>query len=446
MAGAPSVERRRALAIVRDVREGARADDSFERHAGGLDTRQRAFAMELAYGAIRWRKRLDYELGRRLDRGLDSVSPDIRSILQLGVYQVAFMDRVPVWSAVDESVSLARSAVSRRDAAWAPGLVNAVLRNVAREGGLLAVEVDDPVERLAIELSHPRWIVARWIERLGEHDTRALLEHNNRPPLVHLAVHPDLTRLEALSGVLADAGVETRPHALKSDALVVERGARPDALPGWSEGRFWAQDVASQWVVEACDDPQPGALLDACAGPGIKLCSLLARATATSALAVDIDRQRLQRVRDNRHRLGVGPVWEVVADARELPTTARFPVVLVDAPCSGTGVLRRRVDARWRRRPDDPATFAALQMQILASVADRVAPGGTLLYATCSLEPEENDGVVEAFLARDARFRPVAVSDDIPATHRRGVYLSTRPWTGDDLDGHFAARMERTAS
>lgn len=446
VAGAPSVERRRALAILRDVREGARADESLDRHVAGLDARQRAFVMELAYGAVRWRKRLDHELGRRLDRGLDSVPPDIRSILQLGVYQIAYMDRVPPWSAVDESVSLARSGVSRRHSGWAPGLVNAVLRNVVREGRLLPVQVDDDLERLAIEHSHPRWIVARWVDRFGKADARALLEHDNRPPPLHLAPNLRVTSPEAVSRELAEAGVEAQSHALKSDALVVERGVRPDTLPGWREGRLWAQDVASQWVAGALGDRQHGALLDACAGPGTKLCAMLSRSVASSALATDVDRRRLLRVRDNRRRLDLGPAWEVVADARRLPTTGTFPVVLADVPCSGSGVLRRRVDARWRRRPDDIESFAGLQLEILEAVARRVAPGGTLLYATCSLEREENEDVVEAFLSRDSRFRCVAVSDDIPASHRQGPYLSTRPWTGDDLDGHFAARMERVVS
>jgi 16S rRNA (cytosine967-C5)-methyltransferase len=446
MGARPSVERRRALEILRDVRNGTRADESFEQRAAGLDGRQRAFTMELAYGAIRWRDRLDYHLDALLKRGIDTLPPDVISILELGVYQIVFLERVPVWSAVDESVELVNHALPDGVARWATGLVNAVLRNVDRQRQDLPLpDSEDPILHLAIKHSHPKWMVARWLAAFGAETTEALLESNNRRPHLHLAINVQVATTSAVLDALVDAGIEARPHPDKPDAVVVGRGTPPTALPGWAEGWFWVQDVGSQWVTDVVEARPEDRVLDACAAPGTKLCGLLAKAPTIRALAVDIDVARLQRIRDNVHRLGLTEPWLVASDARSVPTAAQFSVVLADVPCTGTGVLRRRVDARWRRSPGDVETFAAFQRELLTQLADRVAPGGTLVYATCSLEPEENDRVVTAFLADHQEFRCVPVGGDASARHRDGHYLMTRPWSGD-LDGFFAARLVREAA
>jgi 16S rRNA (cytosine967-C5)-methyltransferase len=446
MGARPSVERRRALEILRDVRNGTRADESFERRTAGLDDRQRAFTMELAYGAIRWRDRLDYHLDALLKRGIDTLPPDVVSILELGAYQIVFLDRVPVWSAVDESVELVNHALPNGGASWASGLVNAVLRNVDRQRQKLPLpDPDDRVLHLAIKHSHPKWMVARWVEAYGAETAEALLESNNRPPNLHLAVNVQRATTGTVLERLIEGGIEARPHPDKPDALVVGRGTPPAALPGWVDGWFWIQDAGSQWVTDMVDAGPQDRVLDACAAPGTKLCGLLAKAPALRALAIDIDVARLRRVRENVHRLGVTEPWLVAADARSVPTEAQFSLVIADVPCSGTGVLRRRVDARWRRSPEDVKTFAAFQRGLLAQLADRVAPGGTLVYATCSLEPEENDRVVTAFLSDRQEFRSVPVGGAVPGHHRDGDYMMTRPWSGD-LDGFFAARLVREAA
>ncbi|CAN5121961.1 16S rRNA (cytosine(967)-C(5))-methyltransferase RsmB [soil metagenome] len=448
--GRPGAERRRALEVLRDVRGGERAEASFARRAAELDSRQRAFLMELAYGAIRWRRRLDYHLADLLEGDLERLPPDVLSILELGAYQLLFMDRVPVWSAVDESVRLARGALPGHTAGWASGLVNGVLRNLVRRRESLPLpDPSDPVLYLSIRHSHPEWMVARWLARFGAETTAALLVHNNEPPGLHLAVNGRRATPGAVLEAILAAGHEASLHPLKTDAIVVGPGARPEELPGWSEGHFWVQDAAAQWVVQVAghpceaDVPSRGRFLDACAAPGGKLCGLLAR--GGHALATDSDPARLARVRQNCERLGFAERWIAAADARALPTAERFPLVLADVPCTGTGVLRRRVDARWRRRPGDVAAFAELQREILDRLAEHVLPGGSLVYATCSLEPEENEDVVAAFLASSSAFRRDPVAEQVPAGLRDGPYLATRPWTGDH-DGMFAARLVREAA
>lgn len=435
--------RRAAFEVLRDVRGGARADESLDRHARSLDSRERAFAMELAYGTVRWRGRLDHHLDQLLDRGLASVPGDLAAILELGAYQILLLDRVPARAAVDESVRLARDVLPARVAAWATGLVNGVLRNLDRRRGELPLpDPADPVERLSVEHSHPRWLVRRWLDRLGVQATTALLARDNRPPRLHLAPHPRAEGPERLLASLREAGFEASPHPDHPSAVVVEDGGRPDELPGWQEGLFWVQDAGAQWVSALAGPPREGVFLDACAAPGGKLAGLLAEAPHARALAVDSDAGRLARVRENLDRLGLACAWPVAADARALPTGRTFPLALLDAPCSGTGVLARRPDARWRREPGDVGRFAAFQGELLDAVADRVRPGGLLVYATCSLEPEENAGVVECFLARRPDFRIDPAGERIPARHLDGPYLSTRPWE-TDMDGMFAARLVR---
>lgn len=436
-----AIERRRALDVVRAVRGGARADEAFAMAARGLDPRQRHFLMELSYGAVRWRLRLDHHLETLLDRGTASLAPDLLSILELGAYQLLFMDRVPVWAAVDESVALARSAISAGIAPWAPGLVNGVLRNLERRKADLPLPAeDDPAERLSVLHSHPRWLVERWLERFGRPAAEALLARDNTAPPLHLAVHPGRTTVDDALAQIRAAGVEAGIHPAHPAAIALGPGARPDRLPGWAEGRIWAQDAGAQWVTAVVDPPADGWLLDAFAAPGGKLASLLTRATGARALAVDVEAARMERVAENCSRLGLDGARLAVADARALPTHATFPLVVADVPCSGTGVLRRRVDARWRRRAGDVDRFAALQRTLLAALADRVRPGGTLLYATCSLEREENQDVVTAFLHARADFRLAPI--DAPAGLLDGPFLQTRPWV-DDLDGMFAARLVR---
>ncbi|MFN2383899.1 MAG: 16S rRNA (cytosine(967)-C(5))-methyltransferase RsmB [Gemmatimonadota bacterium] len=445
-----SRERRRALEILRAVRRGARADESFRQHAAGLDPRQRHLVMELSYGTIRWRLQLDYQLSALLkERPLRALPPDVVLILELGAYQLLHMNRIPTWSAVDESVTLARTALPGRVSAWAAGLINAVLRALARARAELTLAVPDPAhqaEHLAIVHSHPPWLVERWLERFGAEATTTLLTRNNQPPPLHLQVNPRVVSPAELLERFRAAGTEGVIHPLKPDAIVLGGGTSPVDLPGWDAGAFWVQDAGSQWVTDAAGPAPVGAtLLDACAAPGMKLCGLLAAAPGARALAVDLDPVRLARVRENLSRLGLAGAWTAAADARQLPTAARFPLVLADVPCSGTGVLRRRVDARWRRTPSDLHRFADFQRELLERLAPRVAPGGALVYATCSLEAEENEDVVAGFLEAQPDFRVVPVEDRVPAALREGPYLAARPWRGD-WDGLFAARLERMAA
>jgi 16S rRNA (cytosine967-C5)-methyltransferase len=317
----------------------------------------------------------------------------------------------------------------------AAGFVNAILRRLAGPQPLTSAASKDPVERLATEHSHPEWLVRRWIERFGVEGTEGLLRWNNlRPRLVLQAARQDL---ETLAARLRDAGieVESAPYA----AGIITTRSRPADLPGYREGAFIVQDPAQALVAEFANVP-PGAMVyDACAAPGGKTIALGTR--ATTVLAGEVSPGRARRLAENLARSGSGRELVVVADARR-PPLRHADVVLVDAPCLGTGTFARHPDARWRVSAGALASLERLQAELLARAAEVVRPGGLLVYSTCSLEPEENQAQVERFLAANPGFQREP-SGSIPSSlvSQEGDLMILPHEHG--VDGAFAARLRR---
>ena len=399
-----------------------------------------ALATRLVYGTLAWQGRLDHHLKGLVRMPVADLDPPVRAALRLGLYQLLFLDRVPAYAAVDASVGLARAA----EGAGAAGLVNAVLRRAAVAGaaGLaLPDPAADPLERLAIEWSHPRWLVERWAAELGRDELPRLLAANNvRGPSAVRANRLRTTR-DALRAELAAARVAALPSAWAPDGLVVEKGAaRLRALPAWRDGRLAFQGEAAQLVTTLLALAPGDRLLDACAAPGGKAAQAAALLEGRG-LVVALDRRPggVRRVREEAARLGAACVEAAVGDARRPPFARPFDAVLVDAPCSGLGTLRRHPELRWRRRTEDIPRLAALQREILAGVAPLVRPGGLLVYAVCTLAREENEDVVEWFQGAHPAFvleRP-ALARDLLAP---AGYLRTLPHR-HGLDGFFAARL-----
>jgi 16S rRNA (cytosine967-C5)-methyltransferase len=322
----------------------------------------------------------------------------------------------------------------------ASGLVNAVLRRATREDE--PPLPDDPIDRLAVEWSHPRWLVERWVRELGAGAATALVEANTQTP--HVAIRPNRRRTtaDALRATLAASGIETRPSDVADGALVVEsRAARLRDLPAWREGLFAFQGEASQLVAALVDVAPDARVLDACAAPGGKTVAIAERlAPRRSLVAFDRNRAGLERLVREASRLGV-EVVVAQADARRPPASRPFDAVLVDAPCSGLGTLRRHPEIKWRRRPEDVTRLAALQREIVAGVAPLVKPGGLLVYAVCTRTREETTGVVEALQAAQPRF--VVEPARGPCVDVDG-FLRTAPHR-HGLDGFFAARLRARA-
>jgi 16S rRNA (cytosine967-C5)-methyltransferase len=415
------------------------------------DDRDRALAADIATGVMRWRARLDHFITAFSKREIARLDPEVVAILRLSAYQLLYLTRVPASAVVDDAVNLTRRA--RKGSA--AGFVNAVLRNVSRKREALPLppRPADPSDRdavldyFSVTLSHPRWLVARWHDRVGFDATEAWLRFNNTPATVTLRANRlQLTRDQLAEKLLAD-DVSVRPTEFAPDGLIVESG-HPLRGDGFDAGWFAVQDEASQLVALLAGEAPGARVLDACAAPGGKTTAIAAAMGGRGLLvASDVRDRRIDLLRRTVTASGATNVRIVQASLLQPPPfAARFDLVLVDAPCSGLGTLRRDPDIRWRRLETDLPVLAARELTMLQHAADAVAPGGRLIYTTCSSEPDENDGVADAFLATTPAFAPVdariAAPRLPPVVVDAGGRLRTRPDL-HGLDAFFGAVFER---
>jgi 16S rRNA (cytosine967-C5)-methyltransferase len=427
----PSAARVLAFAILQEL-EGRRItlDERLARKdAEALDPRERAFLHELLLGTLRRRGGIDHALGRLSERPLERLGPDVRAALRLGAHQLLHL-RVPPHAAVSESVMLVRS--TRPQAA---GFVNAILRRLAREGPPTEVDAAaEPRTWLTTTGSIPGWLAERWLERLGPATSvaraRALLEE---PPVFF---RPNPRVPDALDRC-REAGLAPRP-ALVPGAWVATSGRITELA---REGVVYPQDEGSQLVAHLA--AAPGRLLDACAAPGGKA-TLMADLAGEEGLviAAEASTRRLRTLGALVRRWGASNVHVLGADALRPPFGLRFDAVLLDAPCSGLGTMARHPDLRWRLQGKDLPWLAQRQAQLLASVAALVKAGGLLVYAVCSIEPEENEGVVAPFLAAHGEF----THEPLPAwasAFAAGPFVRMRP-EAHEGDAFFAARLRRS--
>ncbi len=363
-----------------------------------VEERERSFASELAYGTLRWRGLLDFHIGQALDRPLSRLERNALIALRLGAYQILLLDRVPPSAAVNESVSLAPPG--------ARGLVNAVLRKLASGEDLADPgAISDPAERLSVVHSHPAWMVEYFFKYIGAEETEKFLSANNVRPVLSLRANSGRTSREALARLLQKEGVNCSAGRLSPLAVTLERTRKVADLPGFSEGLFAVQDEASQLAALVLA-PCPGeTVLDACAAPGVKSLQIMQLMKGNGRVAaVDKDADRLESMSAEAVRMGVKNVTRIVGDwSEEISWPGRFrnvlfDRVLVDAPCTGLGTIRRRPEIKWNRRPGDPSERSGLQRGILDEAIRLVRPGGYVVYSTCTLTAEENDGVLRPYL------------------------------------------------
>jgi 16S rRNA (cytosine967-C5)-methyltransferase len=370
------------------------------------DERDRGLLLELVAGTLRMRRALDFQIGARVTRPMASLDNAVLQVLRLSAFQLMYLSRLPPAAVISDAVDLTRRAAKSS----AAGLVNAVLRALARDRNALSWPDD-----LSVVHSHPTWLVERWLRRAGRASTEAWLQFNNRPARLCLAANPARITREALARELSAAGVVTEPTPRAPHGLYVVSG-HPLQLAAFTEGRFVVQDEASQLVAEFAA-PAPGErVLDLCASPGGKTVALAAATGHGAVVACDVRPHRIRVLARTMRRCRVRNVSIVHVPATgALPfTNTSFDLVVVDAPCSGLGTVRRDPDIRWRRTPEDLPRFAAAQRDLLARAADLVRPAGRVIYSTCSIEPEENAAVVEAFLASRRDFALVATHETLP--------------------------------
>jgi 16S rRNA (cytosine967-C5)-methyltransferase len=452
-----SPARRVAFDILRRVEaEGAYASDLLHAELTSKIKRpDAALATELTLGVLRWRRLLDFLLERHLKKPVADLDLEVALALRIGLYQLRFLERIPTRAAVNESVELAKQGHKSS----ASSLVNAVLRRVLEEArepveGYLAA--DSPkAQRYGIIHSHPDWMVERWLKHYGEARTLALLEANNRPANLAVAVHLR-ERGEEILNDLGAAGLQTQPGKLLRSATLVSGGS-PARSQVFQKGWISVQDEASQVIPILLTVKSGQSVLDVCAAPGGKTVPL-ARAAGPSGFVVATDRHthRLRALRANLERCGLRNVPLVELDAEKpLPFNSKFDGVLVDAPCSGTGTLARHPEIRWRLRPEAFREFHRRQVRLLRSALPLLAPGGRLVYATCSLEPEENEEVVADSLRGMPHMVIVAATETAVALEphlaagiapknlfdSNGFFRSFPPI--HTTDGFFAAVIER---
>jgi len=444
-AGPVSQARYEALHILMRVeRDRAFADIALE-HAlerARLDPRDAALCTEIVYGTLRWRRHLDWRLAPHLNRPLAKLDPWVRALLRLTLYQLVFLDRVPRWAAVDEAVSVARLK-SR-----VPGpaeFVNAVLRSFTRAPAPPRLPAD-PIEAAAVRWSFPDWMAARWITRYGPDEAERLMAAlNERPPVTIRTNTLRITREDLAARLRDEELAETDPTALAPEGLTVRRGA-VGRWAAFAAGWCSIQDEASMLIARLLD-PQPGELVaDACAAPGTKTTHLAQlMGNRGRIVAMDPNAARLRLLAQAATRLGVSIVESHTGGVATVSGRwkNRCDRVLVDAPCSNLGVLRRNPDVKWKREEADLGRLAEKQRSILTAAAGLAKPGGRLVYATCSLEPEENDDVVRAFLDARADWR-VDAPADFPVAPDAGGAIRCLPHV-HGTDGFTAVRLVRAA-
>ncbi len=402
----------------------------------GLDARDRAFATDLVYGTVRRRRALDFLLTPRSSQALARLEPVVRAALRMGTYQL--LDGVPAHAAVGETVTAVAGI-----APAARGYVNGVLRAVARAGPPWPWPDGDGTEALGVRYSQPDWIVAMLVGQFGAEIASAVLSTADSAPAVTLRVNGKRSTAEAVEAELVDAGVRVERGRLLADALVTTGLGDVGALPAVRDGRATPQDQASQAVarIVAAHLGSGARVLDVAAAPGGKATAIAELKDGVLVVAGDVNPSRAARIAMTATRLGLANVVPIVADGRRPPVQpGSCDAVLLDAPCTGLGVLRRRPDARWRLDPGDVETLAALQRELLAAVAPAVRVGGRLIYAVCTYSDAETLGVDEWAETHLAGFRAV---DPPPAPwrpHGRGALLLP---SDADTDGMFVLTLER---
>lgn len=463
----PKKHRRRTATPVPDADARSAALGVLERLEGGKTTldallddtlpmrdalgrRDRALFNQLVYGVLRWRMRLDAVIGVQADRPLHKIATTVRNILRLALFQIQFMDRIPPSAAVNTAVNLARS----HGVAKAAGFINALLRNHLRDPGSFCLPDAQaaPVDHLAVSASLPRWLAERWIGRFGADGARALGNAINTIPSITLRCNGLKNTMDELMAALTDEADTVEALAALPGAVRLVAPRRPIArMQAFADGRFAVQDGAAQ-LVSLLLAPRPGeTVLDACAGLGGKTGHLAQLMENRGRLvALDSIGAKLARLEGEMQRLGAAIVHARQMDLNHAPAPdalPRFDRILLDAPCSGLGVLRRNPDAKWAAQKQGIARFAKRQLRFLTHLAPLLKPGGTLVFSVCSMESEENEAVIERFLKNHPNF----VIDSLESTENRCV----RPYLDADgffrtfphvhkLDGFFAARLHRT--
>ncbi|OUM99013.1 MAG: 16S rRNA (cytosine(967)-C(5))-methyltransferase [Paenibacillaceae bacterium ZCTH02-B3] len=450
----PEGPREVAWRVLMRVEEGAfsglELGHALER--AGLSREDAALATEIVYGTIQRLNTIDWVLAGRVRGWPDRIEPGVRALLRLSYYQLRWLNRVPPYAAVNEAVRLARKHCHPGVA----GLVNAVLRGLLRDGVAPPLpEGLSDAERIALEHSHPLWLVERWIAAYGADTAEAVCRANNEPPRQSARVNPLRATRDRLLEDMREAGLDARPSLLSEAGVTAARGGNLAATPWFSAGLITVQDESSM-LVAAVADPRPGSVaVDCCAAPGGKATHLAElMEDCGHVIANDAHPRKAELIRRHAERLGLSCIRVMTGDAADLPErlgAETADAVLLDAPCSGLGVIRRKPEIKWNKSERDIAALAELQASLLDRVQALVKPGGVLVYSTCTIAREENEDNVRRFLNRHPAFSLDPAWPESVLGPLRKAGLAADPFPGMvqllphhfGSDGFFIARFRR---
>ena len=431
----PRLAAAKALAAVLNGK--ASLNSSLPTQMDKVEDRDRGFTQDLAFGTARWQPRLSALAAKLLQKPFKAADADVEALLLVGLYQLLYT-RVPAHAAIGETVGCA----DKLKKPWAKALLNAVLRRAQRESEALLAELEhDPVVRTA----HPRWL-QKSLKAFWPEQWEAICAANNAHPPMILRVNRRHHSRDAYLGLLTDAGIAATPCVYSRDGIILDAAADVRSLPGFAEGWISVQDEAAQLAADLLDLAPGQRVLDACCAPGGKTCHILeAEPALAGVVAVDLEAKRLVRVRENLARLGLSAEL-IAADGRDTATWwdgKPFQRILLDAPCSATGVIRRHPDIKLTRQPDDIAALAVLQGELLDAMWITLEVDGVLLYATCSTLPTENTEVIEAFLARTAGARELDLATQAGIKQPHGRQLLAQD---GGHDGFYYAKLIKIAA
>jgi len=403
-------------------------------------------AKALIFGVLRQQQYLDFILSTFAKHPLRKMKPRTLVALRLGIFQLLLLDRIPESAAVNETVKAFKAV---RQPKWLVNFVNGVLRNVARKKHKLPTPDQATIKGQPI-LNHPDWMVSRWLQRFGQEKTAAICKNNNLLPFLSLRTNTNRISRDELQALFAEADYQVQPGTFSPEALCLEISSGAiTGLPGYKQGYFQIQDEAAQLASYLMPMDDGGKYLDGCAGLGGKTSHLAALAPSTAHItAIEPEKRRYHLLGENLHRLGDTQVTtcNMTLEQFSRETNNRFDGILLDAPCSGTGVIRRQPDIRWNRRPEDLENYQEQQLRLLDSATSLLQKNGVLVYASCSLEPEENEEIITAFLAKHPHFILEDAGEYLPQAATNLVsdqgYFQSTP--ADGLDGFFAARLRNS--
>jgi 16S rRNA (cytosine967-C5)-methyltransferase len=420
-----------------------------------LESVDAGLATELVYGTIQRKGTLDWILGQFLKQGLSKLETWVLNLLRMSLYQIWFLDRIPERAAIHEGVEIAK----KRGHKGISGMVNGVLRNIVRQkSDIRFPENQGANKRIALEHSHPEWMVERWINLFGEHETEEICKQNNIPPKISIRVNTLRMTRDRLLQAMVNEGIEAVPSSIHPAGILIQGGGNIGQSRWFQDGFCTIQDESSMLVGQLLSPKSGSKVLDCCAAPGGKTTHLAElMGNDGTIIAADLHRHKIDLIRSNMDRLGTGIIQPILADARELHKQLNveggFDFILLDAPCSGLGVIRRKPDIKWTKTLQDVEAIVHLQEAIIDSAGQLVKPDGVLVYSTCTLDPAENEQIIERFLKKypefyldteASRLLPESVVQKAAIPNRLGMFRILPHMFGSD--GFFMARLVKRSA